>query len=1153
MARMSDVEVAPSSSSLRPALLKQYGLLDAAPEAAFDRIARITADLFSVPTAVISFVDPDQQWVKAQVGFPDKTLPFNDGPSTRIVEQGTPLVVSDVEVLRDGTSEFVQIDGESVQFYAGIPLGPPHTDEVIGALSIMDTAPRHIDGEERGWIVRRLADMGAMVMNELERRREAATREQTRVHLQHVADNVSEGIYRSTPNDGLMYVNQAFADLFGYDSPEEMLHLPSIRFYRNAMQRDALLEEEHETDGLEGKAVELRRKDGSTFIGRISSTVLRDDEGNVVYYDGVVTDITESYRAQREVRRQKKILQTVVENVQSIVFLLDENGRFLVSGGRDLAALGLESGEVVGKSAFELYVDYPAIIQRLQRALQGEAVQGTFEMEGRVFDTRYSPVYSESGSFVGCVGVAQDITEHKEKERAHRRSAERWERLVEVHPDPIVVSIDDRIKYINPAGARVLGVDDSSSLTECSLSSFVDEDDKEKAANNLRRVYNERRITMPQEYTVRGRDGVSRVVEARSVPIIYNGQRAAQTIVRDITAERTLEQQLRVRNDRFQTLLKYAQPAIFLLDDDANILVAEGKHLSRLVDAPGTLAGDSFHARYADATAFTDCVDQALSGTPVDTVVEVNEATFDVWFAPIQDVDRQVSGCVGMAVDITERIEAEQALRQERDLLERIFNTSAAAITILDTEGRITEANSRAEEVLGISANEASERTYNDPDWGIERIDGTSLPEDELPFSQVMATQAPVYDIEHAIRWPDGTRKVVSINGAPLRNANEEVVGAVFTVHDITERHEQDRMLRRTQRMLDAIIDNAGIGICVTNADRKFVQINPAFSELFGWTEKDLIGASVGKIVAPEQRAQALKVHDRVIHEGIDEEPGEWKVLHKDGSKRDALVTAERVILDGEPYKVITIADITDRVAAEQALRKAKQSAESAARLKSAMLANMSHEVRTPLTSIIGFAEVLQDETHGRQSNFARHIVRSANRLLTTLNSVLRLSKLEAGTEAVETVPMDAVQLVGEIVDEMAPQAERASVSLTANMRVSSVHLESDPGALQRVLYNTLSNAIKFTPESGQVNVCVTEGPSGALIEVTDTGIGMSESFQERMFDAFTQESEGFARSYEGSGLGLTIVQKLVHQLGGRLEVESTQGYGTRISIFLPK
>jgi signal transduction histidine kinase len=225
--------------------------------------------------------------------------------------------------------------------------------------------------------------------------------------------------------------------------------------------------------------------------------------------------------------------------------------------------------------------------------------------------------------------------------------------------------------------------------------------------------------------------------------------------------------------------------------------------------------------------------------------------------------------------------------------------------------------------------------------------------------------------------------------------------------------------------------------------------------------------------------------------------------------------------------------------------------------LKSAFLANMSHEIRTPLTSILGFSEILEGHDLGdTPDRFVRMIRQSGERLLTTLNSVLHLSQLEAGSLSLSAEDTDAGALVRNVASTFEPEADEADVSLILDLPSGSTPAHLDPHALERILSSLLSNAVKFTAAASgptEVTVDLTSSPSTLTVTVADTGIGMDPEFRPHMFEAFRQESTGDDRRFEGTGLGLTITKHLVDLMSGTIEVDSTPGAGTTITVELPR
>lgn len=244
--------------------------------------------------------------------------------------------------------------------------------------------------------------------------------------------------------------------------------------------------------------------------------------------------------------------------------------------------------------------------------------------------------------------------------------------------------------------------------------------------------------------------------------------------------------------------------------------------------------------------------------------------------------------------------------------------------------------------------------------------------------------------------------------------------------------------------------------------------------------------------------------------------------------------------------------DITERKKAENKLRQAKQEAEEASEVKTAMLANMSHEVRTPLTSIIGFSELLTDRLSGDLKGFARRTYESSQQLSETLKSILKLSKLEAGAEALERERVSITQVVGDMVELLKPKADEKSIDVEPQLSDEPVTGIWNEDAIRRIVRNLMENAIKFTPDGGQVRVRVWESEGEVVLEVEDTGIGISEELVPDIFQAFRQESEGITREFDGSGLGLSIVHHLVEVHRGAIQVDTEKGEGTCFTVRLP-
>lgn len=220
------------------------------------------------------------------------------------------------------------------------------------------------------------------------------------------------------------------------------------------------------------------------------------------------------------------------------------------------------------------------------------------------------------------------------------------------------------------------------------------------------------------------------------------------------------------------------------------------------------------------------------------------------------------------------------------------------------------------------------------------------------------------------------------------------------------------------------------------------------------------------------------------------------------------------------------------------------------ARLKSSLLNNMSHEFRTPITSILGYAELILENPDADHARFARNIRRSGKRLSKTLRAVLDMAQLEAESLEVTEREVDVNALVRDVVAEHGDRAREKDIAMEVTEADSCI-LTTDPQLLERIVSNLVHNAVKFTP-TGRVQVEVESHGSTVRIAVSDTGIGIDPSFRTHLFEPFTQESDGRTRTHEGTGLGLALTKRMIDLLGGNVEVESTKGEGTTVVVRVP-
>ena len=411
---------------------------------------------------------------------------------------------------------------------------------------------------------------------------------------------------------------------------------------------------------------------------------------------------------------------------------------------------------------------------------------------------------------------------------------------------------------------------------------------------------------------------------------------------------------------------------------------------------------------------------------------------------------------------------------------------------------------------------------------------------------------------------PDTTGHLIgSIQDVSLRYELEEELGRLSeTIAPIDPGDSQGdgrSMSQRIQTVLHeraevyrATFNNAGMGIAHVEVSGKFLQVNDKFCEILGYPADELVKHTFRDLTHPEDLGQNIGVVNRVMRGEIDSFAHEKRFIHRSGRyvwvHLTSTVVRDRV---GQPkYYVSMIDDITWRKRAERDLIDAKEAAISASRMKSAFLANMSHEIRTPMNGIIGMTDlVLSTPLTDEQREHLETVKTSADALLSLINGILDLSKVEAGKLDLEDIAFDLRSEVSRAIHELRLTATNKGITLVSTLNETlPAAVRGDPTRLRQVLINLIANAIKYT-ERGGVTVTadaqITDDMASMHFAVADTGQGIPQSRQRQIFQPFEQADTSTSRLYGGTGLGLAISSRLVHMMGGDIWVDSEVGVGS--------
>ncbi len=475
-------------------------------------------------------------------------------------------------------------------------------------------------------------------------------------------------------------------------------------------------------------------------------------------------------------------------------------------------------------------------------------------------------------------------------------------------------------------------------------------------------------------------------------------------------------------------------------------------------------------------------------------------------------------------------------------------------VTELDLVGNILYESPSITEQLGYSQEELIGRS------AFLLVHPLDVPRVTSVFMVALARPGVPHSVRFRFKHLDGSWRILESVGKAVV-AKEGARRVIITSRVITDTVSSRRAVDESETRFMNVVEGLGEGVLVTDTTDKILYANKQMEEFTGHDVGEMLGQLSYQLFLPEP-AWPMYIQQKEKWLLGNREEYEISVPRKDGSLLCMHVNVS-------PYRnseghitgtLAAFADITKRKQAEEEIQRtfehlktAKERAEEMNRLKTSFLNNVSHEVRTPLNSIMGFSSLLHETLEGTDhAAYAASIQTSGKRLLETFESILDLSRVESNTLALHPSHISLDAEVRRIANSIVPDAEQKHLKMCVEIE-TPVDAYVDAHYFERVLRNLIVNAVKFTSE-GFVKIVLDRMPNTeyAEIKIMDTGIGISEEFLPHLFEEFYQESDGLARNYEGTGLGLRIAKRLLDAMGGTLAVESAKGKGSCFTIALP-
>ena len=623
---------------------------------------------------------------------------------------------------------------------------------------------------------------------------------------------------------------------------------------------------------------------------------------------------------------------------------------------------------------------------------------------------------------------------------------------------------------------------------------------------------------------------------------------------RDLTGERLARAEIEARHDLLaaevettRAMLAFAPMPIWLRDANGNLFWVNQAYATAVEAADDTEAIahglellDS-EARHVIAEGHAE---RPVFARRMSAIVAGTRRIFDV-----ADI-RSEGGSAGIAVDVTEVEVAQAALRREVEFNARTLDQLQTAVAIFGPDHKLRSYNAAYRALFALDP--AFLDSLPDEVAVLDRLRAARKLPEQADYRSWRADLLSAYrSTEAREQWwhmPDGQTLRVIANPHPQG-------GATWIYENVTERLDLESRYNALVSVQGETLDHLAEGVAVFGSDGRLRLHNPAFEAIWRLDPALLVAhPHVGEIVAACRRPgddEAMWRRFTACVAGLEETRASisGRMQRPDGRVIDYATVP---LPDGQT--MVTFVDVTDSIKVERALIERNEALEAADRLKNDFIHHVSYELRSPLTNIIGFAELLAAPRTGslnsKQREYLGYVASSSATLLAIVNDILDLSSIDAGIMALDLAEVDVDAAVAAAIAAVADRANETLVRIERNVQPGVGRIVADEKRLRQIVTNLLSNAVAFSPLGGRIDVTIARDDGFVEIAVADRGAGMPSEFVERAFDRFAAMPRGSARG--GAGLGLAIVRSFVALHGGTVTLSSEEGRGTTVTVRLP-
>jgi len=987
-------------------------------------------------------------------------------------------------------------------------------------------------------------------------RRRVCEFEQSEKQLKELFENAVVGIYRTTPDGRFILANTAFVRMLGFSSFEELSgeKVGDEEFtpgYPRSTFKD-LIEKKGKVIGFESS---FMRRDGTTIFVRENARVVRDSSGRVLYYEGVVEDITERKKAEEALRESQERYRALVDNTILGITLIDTNYKIIMANTMLAKLFNKPASDFVGKNCFREYEKREAVCPHCPGVLamaSGETTevetQGVRDDGSRIYvRNRAIPFFGPDGVVKGFIEIIEDIYKRKKMEEELREKEKKWTSLTENTNDVImIVDNKGKLQYINKTIPPYI----PKATVGKSVYEYVPKEQHDTMRNSLTNVF---KTGKPETYEV------SSVIpklgtlwfSTKVVPIkIEENVVNAILISTDITERKKAEDALQKSEESGRAILDATTESVLLIDKQGTILAINKTAAQRFCRSVEELVGLNV------LNAASGLISPALLKSrreQINKVVRSGKSVrfedrrkgkiFDNSIYPIFDEKGQVTRLAIFARDITEQRKAEEMLRELKYRYQNLFETTPIGVGVATREGKVLECNKAMLQMTGYSLEEFKQ---------INLADTYQEPRSRQMLLRRLQKDGFVRDFEVQLKRKDGATYYASLTIAPITLDGRDVL--LTAQEDITERKRNEDSLDRSENRYRTLLENLPQKVFLKDRNSVYISCNENYAgdmkikpeEITGKTDYDFY---------PKQLTEKYRADDKRIMDGGKTEDIEEKYILKG---QEVIVHTVKTPVKDAKGNIIGILgifwDITRQKQAEEELEKYREKMAQAERLASlgALSATFAHELTQPLTVInLSIENVLAElKAASRNRSVIEQLEDGLSGVVNATSIIDRFRNFARKSSEKTFGKVDLKAVAEKITKLLNERARRAKVSLRMKGLGNLPPIYSNERELEQLFFALLDNAIQAADGKKDRKVLVSGTMRDEHIELrfSDDCGGIAPEHIGKIFEPFfTTKPLG-----EGTGLGLCIVQRIVAQAGGRIRVKNKPGTGLTFFVTLP-